>query len=833
MASGLRARIEDRFRQWGYTVSRRPIPVLFASLALALFCSAGLPRVWVDVTFESFLHSDDPVALSYEAFRAQFGRDDRIIASVEPGISSGPNGVFDPAFLERLRSFHEAIEERVPYVDEITSLVNARDTRGDEDTLRVEDFLDPWPNDEDALQRLRGRALANPLFLNTLLSADAAITTVVLDIQLYSSIGMTEDDLGGFGEDTETAASDPFETSELSSGANPDGRAMETPPVLTGAETAELVAAFHEVVDEFQSPDFVIHLGGSVVMLQDVATSMFHDMPRFVGLALLSIASLLFLLFRRVVAVVTPLVVVGLSLTSTIGLMGWAGIPLHVPTQILPSFLLAVGVGDAVHLLSIFFARIRVGEERDEALAHALGHSGLAIVLTSLTTAGGLASFATSGIAPVSAIGIFAPMGVLIALVLSLTLLPALLTIVPLGRSLDKSRSSEGNRIDDLLASGGRFAISNARGILISTSVLALIAVIGVSRLGLSHDPLTWLPQDADVVQGTRYIDRVLGGSMSFEVLLQTEESGGVRQPETLGRLAELGAEFEYEPHDGLIAGQSTSLADVVKEIHRALNEDRQEAYTIPDDAKLVSQELLLFENTGTEELEDLVDSEYRIARMSVRMPWRDAVRYTTFFDLAAARIDEVLHGVGTSSMTGVLALLVRSINALLTSMVSSYLLAFGIITPLMVLLLGNLRTGLIAMIPNAMPILLTLGLMGYFQFPLDAFSLLIGGIALGLAVDDTIHFMHNYRRHREAGDDLETSVVTTLRTTGRAMLITTIVLSMGFLGFVLSSMNNLKNLGILVSFAITMALIADVLLAPALLTVLDRNRDTRGNRST
>ena len=166
--------------------------------------------------------------------------------------------------------------------------------------------------------------------------------------------------------------------------------------------------------------------------------------------------------------------------------------------------------------------------------------------------------------------------------------------------------------------------------------------------------------------------------------------------------------------------------------------------------------------------------------------------------------------------------------GAVVTSMATSYLLAFGVITPMLVLLLGSLRTGLIAMIPNAMPILLTLGLMGLVGFPLDAFSLLIGGIALGLAVDDTIHFMHNYRRYRRQGATLETAVETTLRTTGRAMLITTIVLSAGFLGFVLSSMNNLTNLGILVSFAVVTAFVADVLLAPALLELFDADADHR-----
>ncbi len=805
MASGFRNRVERSFETWGRTVAAQPALILIASLAFVVACVSGLPHLGVDVSFEAFLKADDPVVVSYGAFREQFGRDERVIISAEPGPNRvGPGGVFDLSFLEKLRAFHDAIEERVPYVDEVTSLINARDTRGEEDTLLVEDFLDPWPADDEQLAKLRERAIANPLFRNNVISADAAVSTIVLELQLYTSIGSETGALTGF-----------------------DGSAQESdepPPLLSSAETTEFVQALREVIADFEGPDFILHAAGSTVMLQDVSSAMFRDMPRFVALAIASIALLLFVLFRRAVAVVAPLVVVVLSLLATLGLMGWSGTSIHVPTQILPSFLLAVGVGDSVHLLAILFERIRLGENRADALSHALGHSGLALVLTSVTTAAGLASFAGAGIAPVAALGIFAPTGVMIALALSLTLLPALTQIVPLGNPGGHSTSEKENGLDRMLTGFGRFATRKPVLVVGVSAAMIIVAAVGASRITLSHDPLSWLDEDANIVRDTKYIDEKLGGSVSFEILLETDEAGGIRRPETLARLAELGTSFEEERRDGLVAAQTISLADVVKEINRALNSDREDAYAIPDDGPLVAQELLLFENTGTDDLEELVDSDYRIARIAVRMPWRDAVGYVRFFDLAEADARATLDDVGTPSMTGVLSLLTRSISAVVTSIARSYVLAFAIITPLMILLLGSFRLGMLAMIPNLVPIGLTLGLMGIFGMPLDAFSLLVGGIALGLAVDDTIHFMHNYRRYREEGADLETAVMTTLLTAGRAMLITTIVLATGFLGFVLSSMHNLTNLGILVSFAIVTAFFADVLLAPALLTLFDRD---------
>ena len=811
--ANLRDRIERGFERWGRFVIGHRGGVLVASLLAALGLAAGLPRITVDVTFEAFLGRHDAVRVAYDEFRERFGRDERIVVAVDPGTSTGPEGVFEARFLDRLRALHEAIEDRVPYVVEVTSLVNARDTRGEGDTLVVEDFLDPWPETPAERAARRARALDNPLFLDNVISRDAAVTTIAIEPELYSPGDGSEDALGGFDDDP--------------GGAAGGDASASAPGLLSGAETAEQVEALYALFAEFEAEDFRLHAGGSPVLSNRIAVSMGREMPRFIALAIGSIALLLYALFRRMVAVGVPLLVVVLSVAATFGLMGWTGTSIHVPTQILPSFLLAVGVGDSVHLLSIFFDRLRHGDDRDTALCHALGHSGLALVLTSLTTAAGLASFATAAIEPVARIGVFAPIGVGIALFLSLTMLPAVLAWVPISAT---ARDGDGDgatprAFDRALSGLGRFAVRRSGIVLAGAALLALGAAVGASRMGLSHDPLGWLDPELPVVEATHFIDAHLGGVTSFEAVVRTEP-GGVREPAMLEALAAMGESFEQEARHGHRARQSISLADVVKEINRALQADASSAYVIPDDPLLVAQELLLFENTGSDDLEDLTDSQFELARLTVRLPWGDAVGYAPYVDQAVADVEARLGAFGETRVTGVLALLVRAITAVVTSMAESYVIAFGVITPLMILLLGSLRAGLVAMIPNLLPIGLTLGLMGFVGFPLDAFTLMTGGIAIGLAVDDTIHFMHNYRRYRDQGDSLEAAVDKTLATAGRAMAITTIVLSVGFLGFVLSSMANLTNLGILVAFAIVTAFFADVLVAPALLARLDARRD-------
>jgi predicted RND superfamily exporter protein len=787
---GLRERIESRFEAYGGQVVRRRWLVLLGSLLVGLGLASGLRSLTADISFENFLHPDDPVRLEYDAFRDRFGREDAIVVLIES------EDVFARSFLDRLHAFHSAALE-LPHVEDVTSLVNARDTRGEGDTLLVTDLLEGWPLDEGGLRQARARALANPLYRYNLISPDARFTSLRIDLDTYSAIDEGEADvLAGFEEAADGSAA-----------------------YLSTAETDAFAAALHQLLDEHRAPGFEPHAAGLSVMLYDISQALQRDMQRFVASAVGTIAILLFAVFRRPAGVLLPIAVVGLSVLSTMGLMGHLGTPIHLPTQILPSMLLAIGVADAVHILAIFFRELERGSDRERALAGALGHSALPVVLTSLTTAGGLVSFASAGIAPVAALGFYAPMGVLLALFYSLTLLPALLAIVPVGRVA----ASPGRvaRLESVLTSTGAFATRHPRSVLAAAAVMCAVAAAGLSRIEFSHDPPGWLPSDNATRRAMDLVDGEMGGAMTVEVIVAGEGEGSLRSPALLADMARLGEILETQAHTGLTAGQTVSLADIVKEIHRALNEGRDSHYVVPDDAALIAQELLLFESSGTDDLEDRVDSSYSVGRISVRLPWHDAIRYVPFLEAIEQRAVAVLEDARGITLAGNLAIITRTVRAVIFGVFESYGIALLIITPLMVLLLGSVRLGLYAMVPNLIPLLLTLGWMGWLGVPFDAFTMMTGGIALGLVVDDTIHFMHNFARYYARDGDVERAVRDTLATVGRAIAITSVVLGSGFLIFTLSSMSNLVAFGQVLALAVTSALAADVLVAPALMVLV------------
>ncbi len=798
----LREKIEARFEGLGRFVVRRPWVVISLVLLFAVSLSSQAPSIRLDTSVESFLHDDDPGKLTYDAFRNQFGRGEILIAAVR-----SPN-VLAPEFLSKLEEFHRALEDELPHLEEVRSLINARVTRSGDDALIVDDLLEEWPQTPAAWSDLRAYTLANPLYRNLLISPEAKLAVVSIEGSAYP----TDDSIV-----------------DLSDAAFDESSTPSSPSFITGTENNELVVATRSVVERFDSEDFSIDLFGSPAMQSDIAGAIQTNLARFVGLMVLINLGLLYLFFRRVSGVILPLVVTLPAVSGTIGSMAITGQVFSAPTQILPSLLLAVGIGAAVHILAIFFQKFDAGESREDAIAHALGHSGLPVCMTSLTTAGGLLSFVSGDLEPVMLIGIFAPVGIGLSLIYTLLLLPALLAVLPL-RTKSPERDAPGqvlprDRLGDLLVAVGDFSIRHARVIVVVVALVSLVSLLGASKIRFGHDILAWFPDSHPLRVATLLFDDEMQGSMQLEIIVDTGVENGIQSPQVLNAIEAAQAELSAAGPDLKVQlGKAISVTDVVKEINKALGDGSQADYRIPENRQLIAQELLLFENSGSDDLENLVDSQFSMARISLRLPYLDPIAYVPYIGRAVEIFEEKLGpGVEVWS-TGFLAMMGSTIDAVISSMTRSYILAVLIITPLMILLIGSLRMGLVSMIPNLVPILITLGIMGWTGIIIDAFTLMIGGIALGLAVDDTIHYMHNFRRYFLSSRDVRQASSETLRTTGRALLITSVVLSAGFFIFTFGEMNNLYYFGLLTSITIMNAFLVDLLVSPALMALVYRS---------
>jgi predicted RND superfamily exporter protein len=521
--------------------------------------------------------------------------------------------------------------------------------------------------------------------------------------------------------------------------------------------------------------------------------------------------------------VVLPPLVVALATASALGLMAHAGVAFTPPTIMLPSFLLAVGLGDSVHLLTLFFGRFDQTGDKKGAMAYALGHCGLAIVMTSLTTAAGLGSFIYAEVTSVAHIGLFGAGGVLLAMVYSIFLLPAMLALIPVKPRPKTRLPADHHILNRCFGKLAAIASGHAKAIIVIGLVLVILGLAGIFQIRFVHHPIQWMSADWPARKASEEIDRKFHGSVILEVLVDSKKQNGILDPQVLVTLDNLARELEMLKIDGLTAGKTTSIADLVKEIHQALNENRTQYYRIPRNPKVISQEVLLFENSGSDDLHELVDSAFQIGRFTVQAPWANAPVYARYIEDIERRFRNRLGPTAVVTVTGQMNLFGRTITAAIESTRRSYLIAGLVITAMMMMLLGSGTFGLVSMVPNLAPIIITLGLIGWFKVPFDLYCMTMGSIAIGVVVDDTIHFMHTFRRYYADTGDVNRAVRLTFDTTGRALVVTTIVLTAAAFIFMFSEINSMVNFGFFIGLTFILALAADLLLTPALIIMISR----------
>jgi hypothetical protein len=791
-------KLESLMGKAGGFIHDNPIKVILMVLLLLAFPISHLPLIKVDTSTEGFMHDNDPVLVQYNAFRAEFGRDERIAVAIKS------DNIFTLEFLKTLQALHEEIEAKVPYIDDVTSLYNVRNTRGDGDLLITDDLLEPMPTTQAEVESIKKRALASHFYKDLILSSDGKMTMVMIETDAYSHIG--EKKLS-----VEDEFADGFEEAESNT---TDNKARK---FLTEMENKELLGVLSGIVKEYQAKGLEIFVAGSPAVNNALHIQMSADMGKFTKMTFLIILIFLFVMFRRVSAVFYPLLIIIFSLLTTIGTMAWAGVAFKLPTQIVPSLILAVSVGATVHMLSIFFDKFNATGSRRDAIDFTMKHSGLAIAMTSMTTAIGVGSFAGSKVAPIADLGLFASLGVMVSLFLTLTLLPALLSVTKLKPHTKETHNSKLNNIMKHLAV---IPVRYYKQILVVSAILVSIALYSATKIELSHNPLKWFQPDNYNRVSTETIDKGMNGTVTIEVTIDTKTTNGWNDPERLEKLNDLSAKLEAYVDENTHIGKVVSLATIVKETNRALHSNEEKHYTIPTDANLVSQELLLFENSGSDDLEDVVDSQFSKARMTIKLPWTGAVKAWDVLQYVKGEVSSTFTKEEVIT-TGMIPLIVNTFSQAVSSSVDSYLIAFLGISIMMMIILGSVKIGLLSMIPNLTPIILGLLIMYSMNIPLDMFTMLIGSIAIGLAVDDTIHFMHNFKRYYLETGDSAKAIEETFFTTGKAMVITTIVLSLGFYSYMMGDMISVQNFGLLTGSVITLALIGDLLLAPALMIVV------------
>lgn len=773
----------------------------------------------MDNSPEAFVGKDTNVRRALDLFRDEFGHDSLFMILVE-------GDVFTSDFLGKLKELHQELEtievvlsdapgsadQAVENADlrnfsdadggaewgiepggsiftEVTSLINVRETSYAAEGLRVSGLLDQWPREEQLVE-LKKKVLGERAYVGRVVG-EAGRHAMVL-----------------------------IRTAEISR-----------------RDTSKVYKAVDEVVRRLSREGFTVHTAGNPALVARSEELSLQDMKQIFILSCLLMVGALGWVFRHPVGIIVPGCVIVLSNIWTFGLMAWMDKPSTFLTSILPVFLVAVGVADSIHFQSVYRELRSEGLDGPDALMKTGSLTGLPMLFTTLTTMMGLFSFMFAQLPAIQELGIFGGMGVCIAFVLTLVLMPICLSIFP--ESLDmpaKGKSSvltnwvnRANLLSGRMVDGVIRDDPTRRNRVLALGVLVLIAAAMMwPRIRVWHEPIEWYPEDEPIRVAFRQIDEHMGGASQLTLLVEPTGENGLRDLKLLQGLEKVEAEilaYHDAKIDKVLAGNAISLLDVVRETRRALHDGREEYYSLPETQAELNDILFVFENASPDRLRRLTTLDLTLSHMTFTVKWLPAGSYGPMTEYIEESINTHLDSLAQVEPTGIVYMFYLTINQLLADLIRSFASAFVVISLLMIFILGELKLGLISMVPNLLPIAMLLGFMGAVDIPIDLATVLVASLALGLCVDDTIHFLHHFKVELARTGDKDRAIDASLQCSGRAIMITSIVLVATTCLYPTAILKNMDRFGILVSTTIVFAVFVDLIVGPALLRFLYKSK--------
>ncbi len=742
--------------------------VLLGSV-LAFFAMSGL---YMDNSNEAFFMEGDPTIELLNRFRETFGNEDFICVTV------ATEDFFEPETIRLVKRLAEDLEANLPYIERMTWIGNVEHVTGTADGINISELMAEVPESAEEIDRLRRRALGDPEYVDNLISGDGRNVAILLECERY-----------------------------------PENRAdprKEIPPVLDAilAQPAYAALTTYAVGSPIQDYELDRITARETVQL---------------GLVCALLQMLLLLrVGRGIRAVFAPLLVVILSIVWTLGIIAVVGWPLSLMAIMLPTLLLCVGIGDAVHIIAEYHQQRDRGMERRAALVATIRTVAKPCLLTSLTTAAGFLSFLSTKIVPIRLMGVFSAIGVVVAFIISLLLVPIILSY---GKEKKRHfRKSKPDVFDGVLRRVVAVNVRYPRLIVSCFVLLAAVAAAGYRLIEVETSSIRNFNRSLAVRRAYDFVDSAMGGSMAMEIVLDTGRPDGVKDLSFLNNLDRLQDFVEQHP----LGCKAHSVLNTLKRMRRAMHENREEFYALPDSQRQAAEYLFLYEGSGGENLDQEVSFLYDTARLHVRtrsLGTREVRSFISDIDrFIAGELDEALEPEYTGYMPWVRA----TSDYVAEGQRTCFTWAFVAIAVMMILVLGSLRLGLISMLPNLIPVLLSLGIMGYLRINMSIVLMVFSPVVIGVAVDDTVHFFLRFRRGLERTKDYRQSIADTIVGVGRPLVFTTLILMVGFGVFALSKLSTSVQFGLLAGFAFFWALAADLLLAPALLILIKPLRKDR-----
>lgn len=663
---------------------------------------------------------------------------------------------------------------QVPYSSRVDSIANYQHTEAFDDDLLVEDLLySEYELTPERISKVKSIALSEPVLKSALVSEKGDVTVVNITVQL--------------------------------------------PEMDKTAEVEEVVSSINAMIDRYQRayPDVTFHKAGIIAMNHAFMTAAQDDSSTLVPTMLVVILVFLTIMLRSILSVIATLIVIIGSVMATMGISGWAGMFLSTATVNVPTLIMTLAVADCVHVIATMRQSMKNGFTKVQSIERSIALNFVPILITSVTTAIGFLMMNMSDSPVLRDFGNLSALGVMVACLLSVTLLPALLKLLPIHVKMETSQDQK--HVMDRL---GDFVVSQRRALLpLSVAVIVVCASL-IPLNKVNDESVEYFGQRNEFRQAADFMEERISGMTNISIAIKTNESQGIAAPDFLNTIGEFSSWLRDQPETDHVA----TLADVYKRLNKNMHGDDEAYYLLPQERELAAQYLLLYEMSLPYGLD--LNNQINVDKSSIKMVLTVAnlgsvelvdlenriyqwfAEHAPQYQVVASSPSLMFAHIGETNMA---------------SMLSTLPITLVLISALLIFALRSVRLGLISLMPNIAPAVIGFGLWALISGEINLGLSVVVTLTLGIVVDDAVHFLSKYQRARREGQTAEQAVRYAFHTVGRALWITTVVLVAGFAVLAMSSFRLNADMGQLSAIVIFIALVVDFLFLPTLLMLFDK----------
>ncbi|EPW6557557.1 efflux RND transporter permease subunit [Vibrio vulnificus] len=741
---------------------------LIISLMAIVATAMGAKNLYFRGDYNIFFDGSNAQLQAFDEIQTTFAKTDNIALVLAP--KSGD--VFDQRTLTQIQEMTEQAWQ-VPYSSRVDSLANYQHTEAVDDDLLVEDLLyQSYPLTAERIAKVRAVAMSEPLLVNALVSEKGDVAVININMQM--------------------------------------------PGVDETAEVNEVVAYVEQMLSHYRAeyPDVTIYKAGIIAMNHSFAMAAQNDSATLVPTMLLVILVFLTLMLRSFLSVLATLVVIIGAIVATLGIVGWAGMFLHVASVNVPTLIMTLAVADCVHVIASMRHFMRQGMPKSQAIHRSVTLNFVPIIITSVTTAIGFLMMNMSDSPVLRDFGNLSALGVMIACVLSVSLLPALLNLLPVRFSAKQAAKS--SDIMDKLAD----LVVHRRNVLLPLSIVVIAgsaALIPYNKV--NDESVKYFDTSSEFRQAADFMEQRIGGMTTMSIAIKTHQSQGIASPDFLEVLGEFTRWLREQPETDHVA----SLSDIYKRLNKNMHGDDSAYYALPAERELAAQYLLLYEMSLPFGLD--LNNQVNVDKSSVKLQL--TVKNLGSVELVALeeRIYQwfASHAPRYQVVASSPSLMFAHIGETnMASMLSTLPITLILISALMIFALRSWRLGVISLVPNIAPAVIGFGLWALISGEINLGLSVVVTLTLGIVVDDAVHFLAKYQHARKEGQNAEQAVRYAFHTVGRALWITTVVLVAGFSVLAMSQFRLNSDMGQLSAIVIFVALVIDFVLLPSLLMRFD-----------